>query len=169
MRLPSLIICTCVALLALAAGAVAASGRVPSDDGTLAVRDGKAAMQLRMRGAIIGRFARGQLTITDAVDETSTVVVRGAERERNVSERTTIYSGTDLRFRIVDEQRFVVRLNAKGINFSAVGRGEGWMDGRGDPDEGIFFDGAFSLNGAPFRSIPDERMRFDLPASSSDS
>jgi hypothetical protein len=146
---------------------VGAWARLPSEDGTLAARDGKAMMQLRMRGAIIGRFARGQLTVTDPVDEAATVVVRGAERERDVSERTTIYSGSDIRFRIVDEQRFVLRLNAKGINFSAVGRGDGWIDGRGDPGEGIFFDGAFSLNGAPYRSIPDERMRFDLTATSS--
>lgn len=164
MRLSRLTIYAFLALLALAAAAVAAGARAPSDEGTLSVRDGKAAIQLRIRGAVIGRIARGQLSITDPVTATATVVVRGAERERDVNERTTVYSGADIRFRIVDEERFVVRLHGKGINFSAVGRGDVWLDGAGDPVDGIYFDGAFSVNGAPYRSIPDERTRFDLAA-----
>ncbi|MDQ3778917.1 MAG: hypothetical protein M3310_08675 [Actinomycetota bacterium] len=162
MRLSRLIFCMLSAAVALGATALAGAARAPSADGTLSVRDAKAAIQLRLRGAVIGRLAQGQLTITDPVEDTATVVVRGAERQRDVNERTTVYTGTDIRFRIVDEERFNLRLNAKGINFSAVGRGDVWLDGRGDPDDGIYFDGAYSLNGSPFRSIPDERTRFDL-------
>lgn len=155
-----------VASVALAGTATAtAVRRAPSDDGTLSIRDGKASMQLRMRGAVIGRIARGQLTVTDPLTDTATVVVRGAERQRDVNDRTTTYAGTDIRFRIVDEQRVVVRLvNAKGINLSAVGRGEGWLDGAGDR-EGVDFDGYFSQNGAPYRSIPDDRVRIELDGS----
>lgn len=151
-----------VAILALAAAAVAVAGRAPVEDGTLSVRDGRATIQIRMRGGIIGRFARGSLRVTDPVGQGDSVVVRGAERERPIDEDTTLYSGRDVRFRIVDERRFVVRINGAKINFSAVGRGEGWLDGSGDPGGGIFFDGSYSLNGEPYRSIPDERTRFEL-------
>jgi hypothetical protein len=163
-RLSRVLICALVAVVALTGTAVATAVRGPSEDATLSIRDGKVHMQLRMRGAVIGRLARGTLTVTDPVSDTATVVVRGAERQRDVDARTTTYRGSDIRFRIVDEERFVVRLNARGIDLSAVGRGEGWLDGWGDPLAGIYFDGVYSLNGAPYRSIPDERFRIDLTA-----
>jgi hypothetical protein len=155
------------AVLSLAVTAVATAMRAPVEDGTLSVRDGRATIQLRMRGGVIGRFARGKLTVTDSIDDGTSVVVRGADRERDVTERTTVYSGTNIRFRITDDRRFVVKINASRINFSAVGRGDGWLDGGGDPEEGIFFDGSYSLNGEEYQSIPDVRERFELAASPS--
>lgn len=159
-----LVISLLVAVVALTATAAATAVRAPSGDGTLSIRDGKSTMQLRMRGAVIGRLGNGRLTVTDPVDDTATVVVRGAERTRDVNDRTTTYAGSDLRFRIVDEQRFVVRINARGVNLSAIGRGEGWLDGWGDREDGIYFDGVYSQNGSPYRSIPDERFRLELAA-----
>ena len=50
------------------------------------------------------------------------------------------------------------------LNFSAVGRGDGWMDGYGDPEDGVFFDGSYSLNGTDYPTLPNERMRFELAA-----
>lgn len=153
-----------LAVCSLAATTVAAAMRAPVEDGTLSVRDGRATIQLRMNGGIIGRFGRGKLTITDSLSDGAIVVVRGAERERDLNERTTVYSGTNIRFRITDERRFVVKINGSKINFSAVGRGDGWLDGWGDPEDGIFFDGSFSLNGGAYESIPDERERLELAA-----
>jgi hypothetical protein len=154
---------TAAAVLSLATAAVAAGMRAPMEDGTLSVRDGRATVVLKMRGGVIGRFGRGKLTLTDFNPDSGTVVVHGAERERPVNDRTTVYSGTNIRFRIADDRRVVVRIEGAKINFSAVGRGDGWMDGLGD-QEGVFFDGTFSLNGTPYRSIPNERVRFDLEA-----
>jgi hypothetical protein len=156
-----------VAVLSLAATAVATAMRAPVEDGTLSVRDGRGTIQLRMRGGIIGRFARGNLTITDAIDDGTRIVVLGAERDRDITERTTVYSGTNIRFRITDDRRFVVKINASKINLSAVGRGDGWLDGWGDPEEGIFFDGSYSRNGEEYQSIPDLRTPFELAASPS--
>jgi hypothetical protein len=155
---------TLVAVGALAAAAVASALRAPVQDGTLSVRDGRAAIVLRMNGSIIGRFTRGHLTVVEPIVDDSTVVVRGAERERSVNERTTVYRGTNIRFRVASGRRFVIRLEAKGIDLSAVGRGEGTLDGWGDPEDGVFFDGSYSLNGGDYRSIPDERTRFELAA-----
>jgi hypothetical protein len=158
-----LLLLAAAAALALAVTAAAAAMRPgPVEDGTLSVRDGRATIHLRMKGGLIGRLARGKLTVTDSLSDTSTVVVRGADRTRPVNERTTVYSGTNIRFRIADDQRLVVRINASKINLSAVGRGDGWLDGWGDPEAGVYFDGSFSRNGEPYRSIPDERERFEL-------
>ena len=148
----------------LSATAVATAARGPAQDGTLSVRDGRGTLILRLKGGVIGRFARGKLTVTDPGGNDGTIVVRGEERQREVNERTTVYSGRNIRFRIADEQRFGVKIEASKINLSAVGRGEGWIDGRGDPDEGVYFDGSWSLNGADYRSLPDVREHFDLEA-----
>lgn len=148
----------------LATTAVATAARPPVEDGTLSVRDGRAAIVLRMKGGVIGRFASGKLTVTDAANDATTVVVRGAERERDVNERTTVYSGTNIRFRISDDRRIVVKLDGVRINFSAVGRGDVWLDGRGDPEKGIYFDGSYSRNGEDYKSLPDQRAHFELAA-----
>lgn len=128
----------------------------------MSVRDGRATIQLRMKGTIIGRLGTGRVAVTDSVDG-ATIVVRGFD-DRDFVGRTTVYKGTNIRFRVADDKRFAVKLYGKGLNFSAVGRGDGWMDGWGDPNGGVFFDGSYSLNGVDFPSLPNERMRFDLAA-----
>lgn len=119
-------------------------------------------MVLRVRGSVIGRLGKGTLTVTESPDQGATVIVRGAERTRNPSPTVTVFSGTNIRFRIAHDRRLVVRLSGKRVNFSAVGRGDGWMDGLGDPAAGIFFDGSYSLNGQPYQSLPDTRTPFEL-------
>jgi hypothetical protein len=158
-----LIVCALVGA-ALAGSALAAPK--PPEDGTLSVRDGRAAIQLRLRGTIIGRLGRGKLVVTDSADG-ATIIVRGAEK-RDVFGRTITYTGMNIRFRVADDKRFGVKLSGKGLNFSAVGRGDGWMDGWGDPAGGVFFDGSYSLNGVDYQSLPNERTRFDLAAPAGD-
>jgi hypothetical protein len=148
----------------LAAVATATVERPPLEDGTLSVRDGRATIQLRLKGSLIGRLTKGQIVVTNSPDAGATIIVRGAESERNLSDRTTVYSGRNIRFRIADDRRFVVKLAGKGVNFSAVGRGDGWMDGYGDPEDGVFFDGSYSLNGIDHPTLPNERTRFELAA-----
>jgi hypothetical protein len=164
-RLSRLLLFAAAAVLALATTAVATAVRAPVEDGTLSVRDGRGVIVLRMKGGVIGRFARGKVTVTDAVeDEASTVVVRGQERSRDLNARTTVYSGSNIRFRVSADKRIVVKIDAVKVNLSAVGRGDGWLNGRGDPEVGIYFDGSYSLNGDDYKSLPDERFRFDLAA-----
>lgn len=168
MRASRLLLLTAAALLSLAATAVGTAARPgPVEDGTLSVRDGRGMIVLRMRGGVIGRFARGKLTVTESNSDADTVIVRGEERSREINERTTVYSGKNIRYSIAAERRAVVRIEAVKINFSAVGRGEVVLDGSGDSDEGIFFDGSYSLNGEPYKSLPDERLRLELESASS--
>jgi hypothetical protein len=163
MRLSKALVLLALSAAALAIAAAAGAGRPPLEDGTLSVREGRATIQIRMKGSVIGRLARGRLTVTDSAGG-ATIVVRGEEDEVPISGRTTLYSGKNIRFRIADDRRFVVKLAGKGLNFSAVGRGDGWMDGWGDPGSGVFFDGSYSLNGTDYPTLPNERMRFELAA-----
>jgi hypothetical protein len=160
-RLTKVLVACAVLAASFAASALAATPK-PLEDGTLSVRDGRATIQLRMRGTIIGRLGRGKLVVTDSANG-ATIVVRGAE-DRDVFGRTITYTGMNIRFRVADEKRFGVKVAGKGLNFSAVGRGDGWMDGWGDPAGGVFFDGSYSLNGVDYPSLPNERTRFDLAA-----
>jgi hypothetical protein len=147
----------------LAAAATASAVRPPVEDGTLSVRDGRATVTLRMKGSVIGRLAKGRLTVTDSPDG-ATIIVRGEEAEIPISGKTTAYTGKNISFRVADDRRFVVKVAGKGLNFSAVGRGDGWLDGWGDPGAGIFFDGSYSLNGTDYPTLPNERTRFELSA-----
>jgi hypothetical protein len=137
------------------------------EDGTLSIRDGRATMLLHVKGSIIGRVTKGRLTITDSSDNGATIVVRGAENAKDLTDKTTVYSGTSIRFRIADDRKVSVRLSGRGLNFSVVGRGEGWIDGVGDPSAGIFYDGSSSLNGDPYRSLPNEKTPLQLAAPAS--
>jgi hypothetical protein len=163
MRLTKALILIALSIGSLAGAAGAGTLRPPMEDGTLSVREGRATIQLGMKGSVIGRLAKGRLTVTDSADG-ATIIVRGEENEIPVSGKTTIYSGKNIRFRIADNKRFTVRLAGKGLNFSAVGRGDGWIDGYGDPEDGIFFDGSYSLNGTDYPTLPNERLRFELAA-----
>jgi hypothetical protein len=164
MRVSRLLLLTVAAVSTLAATAVATAARPTVEDGTLSVRDGRGTIVLRMRGGVIGRFARGKLTVTEPEGGASTVIVRGEEDSFERNERTTVYTGNNIRYRIASERRIVVKLEATKINFSAVGRGEVFLDGRGNPENGVFFDGSYSLNGDAYRSLPDERFRVELEA-----
>jgi hypothetical protein len=160
-RLRRVLVTVAVIAGSLAGSALAANPNRP-EDGTISVRDGRANIQLRMKGSIIGRLGNGRVAVTDSADG-ATIVVRGWEN-RDFLGRTTVYKGTNIRFRVADDKRFAVKLSGKGMNFSAVGRGDGWMDGWGDPEGGVFFDGSYSLNGVDFPSLPNERTRFELAA-----
>lgn len=152
-----ILLCFLVAL-----GAAPAEAGAPGD-GTLSVRDGKGLVQLSARGTMIGRIASGKLTVTDPnLNDTRRPIVLGAEK-RTVSrnQKTTIYTGKDIRVRITGGLTHV-RFEGRGIHLSAVGRGSGLLDGTGDPTTGIFFDGVWSLNDEDYHSLPDELERFDL-------
>jgi hypothetical protein len=156
-------VCACVAVAVVGAAGASAARPGPVNDGTLTVRDGRAATQLRLKGSVIGRIANGRIAVTSSPFGTTSAVVRGWEK-RQFNGATTVYIGKNIRFRVGDARRFTVRLTGKGLNYSAVGRGDGWLDGWGDPAAGVFFDGSFSLNGDAYRSLPDLRTTFELQA-----
>jgi hypothetical protein len=146
----------------VALGAAPAEAGAPGD-GTLSIRDGKGMVQLSSRGTMIGRLASGKLVVTDPnPNDARRPIVLGAER-RTVSrnQRTTVYTGKDIRVRVTGGLAHV-RFEGRGIHLSAVGRGRGLLDGAGDIPTNVFYDGVWSLNDEDYHSLPDDLTGFDL-------
>jgi hypothetical protein len=154
-------------LLALAIPATAYTRTAPAaNNGTLSIREARGIVQLNVRGSMTGRL-NGRLTITDPKPyDSKRPVVYGATRTIYRSEKTTVFQGKNLRFRLIGSL-FQVRLEGKGIFVSAIGRGKGVLDGAGDVTANIFYDGVWSLNDEPYKSLPDDPSSFELVASPS--
>jgi hypothetical protein len=135
----------------------------PPANGTLSIREARGVAQLNVRGSMTGRL-NGRLTITDPKPyDAKRPVVYGATRTIYRSERTTVFQGKNLRFRLIGAQ-YNIRLQGKGMFVSAIGRGKGVLDGAGDLAQDIFYDGVWSLNDEPYKSLPDDPTPFELVA-----
>ena len=135
---------TLALVAALAAVAAPASAATAETGIELVGGSGRAALSLR--GAVLGGLARGRLMITVFPGrERPEVLVQGADWQRVVDARTTIYGGEGMRFRVF-RGTWRVRISGTGINASAVGRGIVGLAGRG----------RYALGGAPYRPWPAE-------------
>ena len=147
-----------VALAVLVLPAGAAGYPNGPGDGTLTVRDASGRVVVAATGGFIGRFDRGSIRIVDPEpDDLAEPIVTGGVRERVINERTSVYMGANVRFRLVGG-KFRIAIHAKGIDLSVVGRGSAVLDGQGGRD------GRFSFNGEPYRSLPDFPEPFQLGA-----
>src|ERR1041384_6956742 len=91
-----------VLALALALPAGAAARLRGPDDGTLSVKDARGIVTIQGRGAVIGSFTKGQVTINDPVDGDGTgPIVTGDEWSKDKSDTATVWGGTRVRFRII--------------------------------------------------------------------
>jgi hypothetical protein len=154
-------------LLALAIPASAYTRTPPlprGGNGTLSIREGRGVLQLNARGSMTGRL-NGRLTITDPKPyDSKRPVVYGATKTIYRSEKTTVFQGKNLRFKLIGAL-YQVRIEGKAIFVSAIGRGRGLLDGAGDVTANIFYDGVWSLNDEPYKSLPDDPSSFELVAS----
>jgi hypothetical protein len=151
-------------LVALAIPAAAFSRPAPpAENGTLSIREARGIVQLNVRGSVSGRL-NGRLTVTDPRPyDARRPVVYGATRTTYRNERTTVFQGKNLRFRLIGAL-YQIRLQGKRMFVSAIGRGKGVLDGVGDVAENIFFDGVWALNDEPPKSLPDDPTPFELVA-----
>src|SRR5215207_398927 len=146
-------------LLALVIPATAYT-RTPPNNGTLSIREARGIVQLNARGSMTGRL-NGRLTITDPKPyDSKRPIVYGATKTIYRSEKTTVFQGKNLRFRLIGSQ-FQLRAEGKAIFVSAIGRGRGLLDGAGDVTANIFYDGVWSLNDEPYKSLPDDPSSFE--------
>jgi hypothetical protein len=158
----------------------AASWAVPRTpgDGTLSVRNGDGQVRLVLdRGVAIGRIASGSLTIVDPknADCTAPLVwaddgTRAEPTEKVVVSPTTpdvelrcIFKGSNMRFRLAGLDSGAIRILGTKIGLSVVGRGSGRI--KGSP-LGLA-DGAYSVNGDEYASLPDDWKGFQLAAPNS--
>ncbi len=121
--------------------------------GTLEVDGGRGLVVLTFRGGVIGHLGHGRVTVSDPVDDGTDAVLSNCDRTRDLSEITTMCVGDDVRFRAIGG-RWKVRVQGRGIDLSAVGRGKVLLDGIGDGVPGRF-DGLYSVNGDDPESLPD--------------
>ena len=142
---------------------VAAYSQVRASNGTLSIREGRGIVQLDARGSMTGRL-NGRFTVTDPRPfDSKRPVVYGAAKTIYRNAKTTVYQGKNVRFRL-SGARFVIKMDGKAIFLSAIARGTGALDGAGDPNANVFYDGVWSLNDEPYHSLPDDPTTFELAA-----
>jgi hypothetical protein len=148
-------------LLALLVPAAAQSQSSTPQNGTLSIREGRGIVQLDARGSMTGRV-NGKIAITDTKPyDSKRPVVYGATKTTYRNVKTTVYQGKNLRFRLIGA-RFQFRIQGRAIFLSAIARGDGIVDGAGDPTANVFYDGTWSLNDSPPLSLPDTATPFQL-------
>jgi hypothetical protein len=148
-------------MLALVIPAAAQSQSRAPQNGTLSIKEGRGLVELNARGSMTGRV-NGKITITDLKPyDTKRAVVYGATKTVYRNVRTTVYLGKNVRFRLIGA-RFDFRIQGRAIFLSAIARGDGLIDGAGDPMANVFYDGVWSLNDEPPQSLPDTSTGFKL-------
>jgi hypothetical protein len=150
-----LVLCLSVAALAVPAGALGAVDSGGADgDGTLNVRDGIGTVWIAGDGVLVGRFDRGTVRVFDPADgDPVDVNVWGSPIENPLTNTTTLYTGTNMRFRIVG--RFRATIKGVDIDLAVVGQGKVGLRGT---------DGTYAFNGGARHAMPDteELTIFDL-------
>jgi hypothetical protein len=141
-----------LALAAVAAPAALAS-EVTKGDGTLSVRDGNGKVMLSGRVSVLGRVDSGRIFFTnlEPTDLSEPDVFDTCDRVKLLNDATTLCIGTKLRFRLIG-LRYKVSVIGRGIDISAVGKGQASIEGA----DATFDDGDFAVNGAPYKAIGDD-------------
>jgi hypothetical protein len=158
-----------VAVLGIAASLAWPSASLADSgtDGTLVIRNGIGTpgvpvMNLRIDGAVVGEIDGGRVVIDDPdASDGPAATVAGATRSRDISGTATVYTGSHMRFRAIGGL-FRIRVYGYGVNINAVGLGTMKMTGA----PGVLADGQYSINGAPFQSLPDLGRAFTLSGQS---
>jgi hypothetical protein len=155
-------------LAALAVPASALAVQAAPGDGTLSVREGDGTVQLELRGSILGRIGSGTLWIDDPkAGHCDGPLVWGAEAETARLEVAKgdvllrcVYTGTNIRFRLVGGDHDITIVRGRDVAISAVGRGLAFLKGRG----GItgLPDGTYSIDGRDYLSLPDVGKEFEI-------
>jgi hypothetical protein len=151
-----------LAVLVVTGTAAARSGG--PNDGTLTVKDGDGRIVIIGKGAVIGRFDKGQVTIKDPnPNDGIGPIVTGADVTQSLTDKTTRYSGSNVRFRMIGGP-FSLTVFGTDIDLSAIGKGmitlNGTLGGRGNSDN----DGTYAVNGGVPQSFPNFLLTFPLQA-----
>ena len=150
----SLLVVVASAALALPGLAWTATGAL--DDGTLSVRNGDGVVFVSVRGTLIGACDSCRVSIVDpSPDDGAPAVVTGNEDHKEISDTRDIYSGKDVRFRMVGGF-FKIKVSGYGIDLAVVAKGWGRIQAYDSNT------GTYSVNGDPRRLLPADREVFTL-------
>src|SRR2546423_4195661 len=150
---------TFAVLAALVLPAAATARQRGPNDGTLSVKEGRGMVTIQGRGAVIGSFAQGRVTISDPIDGDGTgPIVTGDDWSKDRSDTTTTWGGAKVRFRMIGGT-FKIVVKGRGINLSFVGGGNVTLQGAGSED-----DGTYATNGPEYSSFPSFPFPFRLSA-----
>jgi hypothetical protein len=145
-----------LASAALALPGLAWTATRARDDGTLSVRNGDGVVFVAARGTLIGTCDQCRVSIVDpSPDDGAPPLVTGYEDHKDVSETRDLWSGKDLRFRLVGGL-FKIKVAGNGIDLGVVAKGWGRIQGYASNT------GTYSVNGEPRRQLPDQREVFVL-------
>ena len=143
-----------VAALAVPAAALATPSAV--DDGTLVVKNADGYVFVTARGAVIGSCDSCRVRTYDPdPDDGTGPIVAGAEDHSDVSDGVDLYTGTDVRFRMIGGA-FKIRIWGTGIDLSVVAKGWGRVKGY-DSNTGWY-----ALNGGDRHQLPSDLTKFVL-------
>jgi hypothetical protein len=140
-----------------------------SDDGTLSVKAGVGRVYLNITGTVVGRLGEGYIRVTDLnPNDGQSFQLSGCELTIDKTASTTsVCHNTDgvARFKAIGSKYVITIYKASGIFLSAVGHGYTTLNGVGeDPSIPGTFDGTFSINDGPYKSLPDDPHAFPLAA-----
>jgi hypothetical protein len=143
----------CLILLAalIAVPAAAAAPRA-TGDGVLELRDvyGNATV-IGARGIVYGQMDSGRLVVTDPLDGDGAIYVSGAERTRpGLNDNVTIYSGTNIHFRVTGGRYRLQFVKGTGVDFTAVGVGQALLTGDLNFDDA----GQYAVDGGKWIDVP---------------
>jgi hypothetical protein len=154
-------------LAALAVPASALAVQAAPGDGTLSVREGEGTVQLELRGAILGRIGSGSLWIDNPkAGHCDGPLVWGADIEKprfvvdpltGESSLRCVYTGLNIRFRLVGGDHDVKIVRGRDVAISAVGRGKAFLKGMGG-----LADGSYSVDARDYVSMPDEGRKITI-------
>jgi hypothetical protein len=145
-----------LASCALALPGLAGATSRAADDGTLSVKNGDGIVFLSATGTLIGTCDQCRVSIVDpSPDDGAPPVVTGYEGHKDVSDTRDLWSGKDIRFRIVGGF-FKIRVSGEGIDLGVVARGWGRIQASDSNT------GTYSVNGEPRRPLPAQREVFTL-------
>lgn len=144
------------ALLILSLPAAALAARSALGDGTLVVKNATGVIHIAARGSVIGSCDRCTIWITDpdAADGTGPIVT-GEEREDPLSATKSLYSGRDVRFRVIGGFSRT-RVRGSGIELYAVGQGSVTVHGF------LLNTGTYAVDGGERNQLPFEPLTFQL-------
>jgi hypothetical protein len=151
-------------LVVLVTAGAAAAHTGGANDGALSVKNADGRVVMVGKGAVIGRFDKGQVTIKDPnpFDGTGPIVT-GADRVEALGEKTTRYSGSNIRFRMIGGS-FTATVFGTDIDLSVVGRGMVTLDGKIAKGSGANSDASYAVNGGAPEDFPHFVLTFPLAA-----